>query len=101
MCGAEAHDGSERPMTTRINEPRTPDASLRTSSLQPITALARSRVAAIISLAMLGLSAEAQLLHRYDFSGGANDSVGTAQGTLEGSATINGGALNTASGLNG
>ncbi len=35
------------------------------------------------------------LLHRYDFTGNANDSVGTANGTLEGSATISGGALNT------
>ena len=44
------------------------------------------------------------LLHRYNFSGNANDSVGTAHGTLKGSATISGGALNTtavAGGLSG
>lgn len=37
------------------------------------------------------------LLHRYDFTSNANDSVGTANGTLRGSATISGGALNTTS----
>jgi hypothetical protein len=37
------------------------------------------------------------LLHRYDFTSNANDSVGTAHGTLRGSATISGGALNTTS----
>ena len=36
------------------------------------------------------------LLHRYDFTSNANDSVGTAHGTLKGTATISGGALNTA-----
>ena len=44
------------------------------------------------------------LLHRYDFTSNANDSVGTAHGTLRGSATISGGALNTtnaAGGLSG
>jgi hypothetical protein len=35
------------------------------------------------------------LMHRYDFAGNANDSVGTAHGTLRGSATISGGALVT------
>lgn len=35
------------------------------------------------------------LLHRYNFTSNANDSVGTAHGTLRGSATISGGALNT------
>jgi hypothetical protein len=43
----------------------------------------------------LGLSANAQLAHRYDFSTDASDSVGTANGTLIGSATISGGALVT------
>jgi hypothetical protein len=44
------------------------------------------------------------LLHRYDFTSNANDSVGAAHGTLRGSATISGGALNTiavAGGLSG
>ncbi len=55
---------------------------------------------------LLGLSAKAQLLHRYDFetTGGANDTVGTANGTIYGSATVGGGALNTtgtAGGLSG
>lgn len=35
------------------------------------------------------------LLHRYDFTSNANDSVGTANGILKGTATIAGGALNT------
>lgn len=35
------------------------------------------------------------LLHRYDFTSNANDSVGTAHGTLRGAVTISGGALNT------
>ena len=42
----------------------------------------------------LAISANAQLLHRYDFATGANDIVGTANGTL-GSGTISGGALIT------
>ncbi len=55
---------------------------------------------------LLSLSANAQLLHRYDFetTGGANDTVGTANGTIYGSATVGGGALNTtgtAGGLSG
>jgi len=46
---------------------------------------------------LLAVSANAQLLHRYDFetAGSANDTVGTAHGTRYGSATIIGGALNT------
>jgi Glycosyl hydrolases family 43/Concanavalin A-like lectin/glucanases superfamily len=57
-------------------------------------------------LLLVGLSANAQLLHRYDFetTGGANDTVGTANGTIYGSATVGGGALNTigtAGGLSG
>jgi len=35
------------------------------------------------------------LLHRYDFTSNANDSVGSAHGTLKGSATISGGKLTT------
>ncbi len=35
------------------------------------------------------------LLHRYNFTSNANDSVGTAHGTLRGTATITGGALNS------
>lgn len=49
-------------------------------------------------------AASGGLLHRYDFTSNANDSVGTAHGTLRGSATISGGALNTtnaAGGLSG
>ena len=43
-----------------------------------------------------GLAANAQLAHYYQFSTGtANDQVGTANGTLQGSATITGGALVT------
>ncbi|HZI31224.1 MAG TPA: LamG-like jellyroll fold domain-containing protein, partial [Candidatus Binatia bacterium] len=46
-------------------------------------------------LIALGASANAQLAHRYDFTTDANDSVGTANGTLKGTATISGGSLNT------
>lgn len=61
------------------------------------------RLAGILSACLLGVSAHAQLLHHYDFSTDASDSVGTAHGTLEGNATINSGALTTtavAGGLN-
>lgn len=57
----------------------------------------RQSILAGILVCLSGISANAQLLHRYDFSTGANDSVGTANGTLEGSATISGGSLNSAS----
>ena len=52
---------------------------------------------------LLGGSANAQLLHRYDFNT-TNDTVGTANGSLEGTATLSGGALvttGTAGGLSG
>ncbi|MGH8022956.1 MAG: LamG-like jellyroll fold domain-containing protein, partial [Limisphaerales bacterium] len=52
----------------------------------------------ILAMAMLACgSAQAQLLHRYDFQtvGSANDIVGGADGTIYGSATVSGGALNT------
>lgn len=53
-------------------------------------------MAAIAGLVVAwGVSANAQLLHRYDFSTNASDSVGTANGTLEGTATVSGGALVT------
>ncbi len=44
---------------------------------------------------LLGVSVDAQLLHRYDFetAGGANDTVGTANGMIYGTATVSGGAL--------
>jgi hypothetical protein len=55
-----------------------------------------------IGIACVGLalafSANAQLLHRYDFSVDGSDSVGTAHGTLVNTATITGGALVTAGG---
>jgi hypothetical protein len=57
-------------------------------------------------LAALSMSAHAQLAHYYDSASGSllNDQVGTANGTLEGTATISGGALvtdGTAGGLSG
>ena len=53
---------------------------------------------AILLLAgLLAGSANAQLLHRYTFTN-TNDTVGTANGTLNGSATLSGGALVTAGG---
>ena len=50
-----------------------------------------------IALAALVLSAglpvRGALIHRYSFTSDANDSVGTANGTLMGSATITGNAV--------
>ncbi|MES2476602.1 MAG: LamG-like jellyroll fold domain-containing protein [Verrucomicrobiota bacterium] len=63
----------------------------------------RGLLAAYLTTIIASGSLHAQLLHRYDFATNANDSVGTAHGTLAGSATISGGSLNTtavAGGLN-
>jgi Concanavalin A-like lectin/glucanases superfamily/PEP-CTERM motif len=49
---------------------------------------------AIVSVALVS-SANAQLLHRYSFDSSADDSVGTANGTLMNGAAISGGALVT------
>ncbi len=49
---------------------------------------------AVAALAMAGQSAHAALIHQYTFNDGtANDSVGGANGTLEGAAIISGGQL--------
>ena len=52
---------------------------------------------ALMLAGVLGGTAQAQLLHRYDFNS-TNDTVGTANGTLTGGATLSGGALVTAGG---
>ncbi len=52
---------------------------------------------AIVSVALVS-SANAQLLHRYSFDASADDSVGTANGTLLNGAAVSGGALVTAGG---
>jgi len=52
------------------------------------------RTIVLILLMVVGLSARGQLVHRYNFSSGANDSVGTANGTL-GTGVISGGKLMT------
>lgn len=59
--------------------------------------------AALSALALLAGSANAQLLHRYDFEtdATANDTVGTASGTIYGAATVTGGSLNLASAVTG
>ena len=66
--------------------------------MNPLTVSARLCLLAIVGLP--GVSADAQLLHRYDFEtvGSANDTVGTAHGTIYGTATVSGGALNTTGG---
>ena len=52
--------------------------------------------AVLLSVLLLGLSpAYADLVHRYDFATDASDSVGAADGTLEGTASISGGVLTT------
>lgn len=57
-------------------------------------------------LAFVTASANAQLLHRYEFqtAGSVSDTIGTADGTIYGAATVSGGVLNTtgvAGGLSG
>src|SRR5579863_5774411 len=66
----------------------------------------RGSLLILLLLSWLDTSAQAQLLHRYNFqtAGSANDIVGTADGTIYGSATVSGGALTTtgsAGGLSG
>ncbi|MES2437698.1 MAG: LamG-like jellyroll fold domain-containing protein [Verrucomicrobiota bacterium] len=62
-------------------------------------AMMRSCFAAIALAPTLGSAA---LIHRYDFEADANDSVGTAHGTIYGSATIStGGIYSGGSGING
>jgi hypothetical protein len=51
-------------------------------------------VAALCSLGESAIAALVGLTHRYSFTAGANDSVGTAHGTLQGVASVGGGALN-------
>jgi arabinan endo-1,5-alpha-L-arabinosidase len=55
------------------------------------------KLGGLLAALLLSISADAQLLHRYDFEtpGSANDTVGTANGTIYGTATVSGGALNT------
>ncbi|RYD26123.1 MAG: LamG domain-containing protein, partial [Verrucomicrobiaceae bacterium] len=56
----------------------------------------------IAGLALVPSLGSAALVHRYDFETNANDSVGSANGTLHGSATITGGGLNSGgSGISG
>lgn len=63
------------------------------STIRRKTKLVLTAGAAILSF---GIAANAQLAHYYQFSTGTpNDQVGTANGTLQGSATITGGALVT------
>ena len=54
----------------------------------------RSLAAASIAAASL-TSAPAALVHRYEFNGDTNDSVGSSHGTLVGTASVTGGALVT------
>ena len=51
------------------------------------------RVLVMLMVATLTLSVNADLLHRYDFEADASDSVGTADGTVYGSASVTGGGL--------
>jgi autotransporter-associated beta strand protein len=63
----------------------------------------KAHVYAWLLIGLLGGSAQAQLLHRYDFAtdGSADDTVGTANGVIYGGATVSGGVLNTPSGVTG
>lgn len=58
----------------------------------------RTFVLGAAAASALVASAQATLLHRYDFSVDGSDSVGTAHGALVGTASIAGGALVTAGG---
>jgi hypothetical protein len=62
----------------------------------------RALLAALVfaALAMQVSTADAALVHEYSFNGNVNDSIGGANGTLSGGATISGGQLNT-TGLHG
>lgn len=51
------------------------------------------RVLVLLMAVTLTLSVNADLLHRYDFAADASDSVGAADGTIYGSASITGGGL--------
>jgi hypothetical protein len=51
------------------------------------------RVLVLLMAVTLTLSVNAGLLHRYDFETDASDSVGTAHGTVYGSASVTGGGL--------
>lgn len=51
------------------------------------------RLLLVLVVAILSLSVNADLLHRYDFETDASDSVGTADGAVYGSASITGGGL--------
>jgi hypothetical protein len=50
---------------------------------------------AALGLALEVSTAQGALVHEYSFNGNANDSIGGANGTLSGGATISGGQLNT------
>jgi hypothetical protein len=50
---------------------------------------------AIVSVALVSSANAAELLHRYNFDTSADDSVGTANGTLLNGAAVSGGALVT------
>src|SRR5690349_18358926 len=70
----------------------------------PLRAISQLALPSLFGILLCG-SANAQLLHRYDFetAGSANDTIGTANGTIYGSAVVAGGFLNTpgtAGGLN-
>jgi len=51
------------------------------------------KVLVLLMVATLTLSVSADILHRYDFETNADDSVGTANGAVYGSASITGGGL--------
>jgi len=53
------------------------------------------KVLAALMMATLTLSVKADLVHRYDFTTDASDSVGTANGTIVGAVTLSGGAAVT------
>src|SRR4029078_11632118 len=50
-------------------------------------------IASVLAFAACASATQAQLLHRYDFSSGATDIVGGANGTLLGPATTSAGQL--------
>lgn len=51
------------------------------------------QVLALLMVATMTLSVNAELLHRYDFEIDAGDSIGAADGTVYGSASVTGGGL--------
>lgn len=66
---------------------------IRTPILFPLTSTSKTIVATILFSFCICWQSNANLIHSYQFNGNANDSVGSANGTLINGATVSGGVL--------